>query len=160
MGFFKVAGTIVKGVAKGVGFITNEVVKEATGIDIKSELEPLQILNEECKQAVNDIKNFEANSREFIEKHGIDIYNNELELLKRNKEVVFEDMKYAVYEKRDELTYAINENAEKYRAINDMKEYFENMSDKSLQVLLKRKNLGKCTRYLLEQECQSRGIAF
>lgn len=160
MGFFKVAGTIVKGVAKGVGFVANEVVKEATGIDIKSELEPIQALNEEYKRTISDVKNFEDNSREFIDRYGVDAYDKELRLLKLNQKVVFEDMKYSIFEKKDNIEYAIYENLDKCEGVVKMKEHIEEMSDESLQVLLKRRNLGRGTRYLLEQECQSRGIAF
>ncbi len=158
MSFWDVTGFIVKGVAKGVGYVANEVVKQATGIDIASEISPIVEVTKESNTVSKQLKSFEENREFYIEKYGKESYEAEKEMLEWDAELKREEARYVMLDKKDEVYDRLSEQVEKQEKINALQEKIENLSDEQILSRLKRNDLSNGVRCLLEKEKLTRGI--
>lgn len=150
-------GKAIGAVFKGVGWIGNEIFKEATGIDIKEAVSPVAESYKEARKVYDDIKEFEENKESYIREHGEEAYDQELEYLRDIRQIVKEDfedaflhgMKYDVEDMLDERKREYEDKA---------REKIANMSDKQIRYVLNKKEISSNVRKLLEEECRLRGI--
>ena len=134
MGLF---GSIVGGAFKLVGGLANEVIKEATGVDIAAEIKPefapaAESMRRE-KIIKNRIKEFEANKEAFVEEYGIEEYELELEYMKddlrENAQMGADEIRWALSSVKDNLSDKYEEYTEKKEKIEKMQRKIETMSD-------------------------------
>lgn len=158
MGLLDVAGFVVKGVAKGVGYMVNEVVKEATGIDIASELKPIVDATKEGNAAYKELKEFDNNKEAYIEAYGEEAYEIEREVLQWDAEACLEEAKCTMSDKKDEVYDRLSEVEERRERMYELQEKIGMLSDRQIINSLKRNDLSEEVRYWLELESGSRGL--
>lgn len=83
MGFFDVLGEVAGLVVRGTGTLLNEMAKDATGVDIKSEISSYR---QEAQRYVLYKKDLEDHAAEYIDKWGEIGYYEELGNLKESKD--------------------------------------------------------------------------
>lgn len=90
MGIFDILGKTAALVGKGAGYILNESLKSATGVDIKADIDSRR----ENINAINSYGEFlELNKEKIVQEHGIQFYNAELgRFSKKNGKYVYNYM--------------------------------------------------------------------
>ncbi len=149
-------GRIVGSVFKGIGWMCNEMFKEATGIDVKEIVSPLAESYKEGESISKEITEFEANKESFIKDYGEDEYYLELEYLKDSYEMELGDFKDTFNGMKYDFEDVIQKR--KKEKIIIVKKKISKMSDKQILYVLNKKEVSPNMYELLEQERIARGI--
>lgn len=158
MGILDVAGFVVKGVAKGVGYIANEVVKEATGIDVASELRPIVEATKEGNAAYKELKEFDNNKDAYIEAYGEEAYEIEREVLQWDAEMCLDEARRTLANKKGGIYKELSEVEDQREKMHELQEKIGKLSDQQIINSLNRNDLSDEARYWIELEKGSRGL--
>lgn len=130
-------GNILLAVGKGIGkaglYIGNEVVKQATGVDLKEELGDTVQAISEGQKAFDDVKDLEKNKNYYIEEFGEEAYKEMLEEAKIEAEFKLQEAKGNLSDAQYNIRGRIEQENDRRR--NLVREKLRNLSDSQLKNL-------------------------